>query len=358
MRQRVRRALLALAGVAGLAAVAAATAFAVAVNSPGWRAAYEAFRTTHTTPASYTQVIERRLSDRWQREEFRVWQSGIQRKIVQTVPAALSGLTIARDGRRVVAFAPDFPYALESPFPRALWSGRLGRWPLSWRPPRMAIAQGALPDGAPARTVTISAGGRVQMKLWIDPLTGFVLRQERYSRTGELFDVTVNRDLVTHPPGLAAELAVRVPQGATYLSDPQRWRTELVAFVFRKEAPFPFLLPKWLPSGYRLAWVEPLEAAGTRLIAFRFARGQAGFTLFEYPAGNSVSTASAEAVAGAAVSDRQGGVRAFKTVRSGLALTVVGRLSEAEAHRLFSSLQTIYPAGGKEKPERSRTHTP
>ncbi len=357
MLGRVPRAVKAIVTAVLLAAAVLVGKVTATMNSPEWRIVRSAFRATYTSPASYTQVVEHRFGGQTRREEYRVWQDGRRRKVVQTEPASLAGLTIFRDRLSEVALAPGFPYVLKSRLPRGPGPVDPGPWRPLRRRPRLEVGEGVLPGGVRARTVFGYSGRTVQMKLWVDPQTGFILRQERYNRHGDLFDVTLNRDIVTSPRGLGKALRVQIPSGVQVVTSPRQWHSELALFVLKKEAPFPFLMPRRVPRRYRLAHAEVLYSSGRQLVAIRFARGRNGFTLFEYREDGSAATVPSEAVTRFVAPDARDGGRVFRTARSSLALVAVGSLSESEARRLFSSLQTIYPVKGQEKADQSRTQT-
>lgn len=359
MLERVPRAVKAVA-LAGLVTVVALLAlFVAAVNSPAWQTMRIAFHTTYGSPAAYTQVVERRFGGRVRREEFRVWQDDRRRKVVQTGPRLLAGLTMFWDRPQEIAFAPGFSFVLKSNT-----AGRPRRFPP--RPPwflplrrlRLRLGEEKLPDGELVRTVTAYAGPDIQMKLWVDRRYGFILRQERYDRTGVPFDVTVNRDIVIRPPGLDRALQVQLPADARVMVNPRQWRGEYSLFVLKKEAPFPFLLPQRLPRGYRLVHAEVLAAADRELVALRFARGRRGFTLFEYPGSDPDLAVPFEALARFPAPGEGDGSRIYRTVRSGIAAVAVGRLSPDEAEELFSRWQRIEPSLEKETADGGRTPIP
>lgn len=323
---------------------------AATVTSPEWRMVHTAFRVTYTSPASYTQMVERRLAGRSRRNEFRVWQDGGRRKVVQTAPSSRAGLTIWRDRLSEVAYAPGFPYVLKSGMPRPPHPPGPVPWRLFLRRPHLTLGDAFLSNGVRTRTVVIAAGRVAQLKLWVDPQTNFILRQERYNRQGELFDVTENRAVFLNPPGLAAALRVATPAGARVTADSRRWRSELALFVLGREAPFPFLVPKSPPRGYHLVHAEALRLSGRQVIALRFARGRSGFSLFEYPVGGTPEDVSSEKVSRTFAADEAGDGRVFRTVRSGMEVVAVGRLSPSDAETLFSTWERLLPRREKGSP--------
>ncbi|MGE5554184.1 MAG: hypothetical protein ACM3XZ_09745 [Betaproteobacteria bacterium] len=349
MLGRMSRTVKAVALVVLVAATGLTASLVVAMNSPGWRTMRAAFRTTYSSPAAYTQVVERRFGSQVRREEYRVWQDDHRRKVVQTAPASLDGTTLVWDNLSEVAFAPGFPYALHSTKPRKLPPVHPGPpWFSLRRLPHLKLGEEVLPGGVSARTVTAYAGQVAQVKLWIDHRTGFILRQERYNHRGEPFDVTLNRDIVLNPPGLEKALQVQIPAGAQRLTDPRQWRAELTVFALKKEAPFAFMVPQRLPPGYHLVRAEVLSASRRQLVALRFARRGRGFTLFEYPSGDPTAMGSSGAIGGLVAPGDRHGARVFRTVRSGIAVMAVGRLSPSDAELLFSSWRRIDPS---QKPE-------
>jgi hypothetical protein len=352
----MRRSLFVLGGVAvvGLLAVGAMVAsFALTANSPGGNELRRALRTTYTTPASYTQSVERGPEGHREREEFRVWQSGWKRKVVQTFPEALAGYTVVQEGPTHTAYASGFSKVLKATFPGG-WPGGEGRgeWHPLHRRPRITEAAGRLPNGRAVRLVSVSAGGRLQVRLWLDPGSGFILRQERYAPDGLLLDVTENRDLVRAPADLASALRPQPPHGAAEMSDAGRWRLEYFTFALRRVAPYPFLAPSRPLDGWRLVGTWPFEAAGTKVVAFRFFRRGAGFTLFEYPAG-AASALIPQGPAGPRGPARK--VRFYSITRGGLVVVAVGSLSAGEARELFASLHRISPLPGRESSDGNRT---
>lgn len=349
-----RRIVIASAAVLGLAA--AGLFVAATMASPSLRLVHSALRTTYTSPASYTQVVERRLGNP-RREEFRVWQAGLRRKVVQISPAPLAGLTFFRDGLAESAFLPGFPYALEARFQpdfrhEVVPPPRLPRPRL--HPRRVTVNSETLPGRGPVRVLTVRAGGVVQVRFWTDPRSGFILRQERYAPDGQPFDVTENRDLVLSPLGLAEALRMDFPPATTRLADARRWWSEFVVFALTKEAPFPFLLPRRLPRGISLVHGESLHAAETEVVALRFDRGRAGFSLFEYPA--SIPGIPPDALM-VAPRGRLGPAHMFRTVREGLALVAVGRLTEGEFREVTAALEWISPESEQDKADGGRTET-
>ncbi|HHW14049.1 MAG TPA: hypothetical protein GXX28_03830 [Firmicutes bacterium] len=326
---------------------------AAAVTSPEWRVVHTAFRVTYTSPASYTQVVERRFGDRSRRDEFRVWQDGGRRKVVQIAPSSRAGLTLWRDHLSEVAYAPGFQYVLKSGMPRPPHPPGPVPWRLFLRRPHLTLGDAVLPGGIRTRTVVIAAGRAVRLKLWVEPTTNFILRQERYSPEGELFDVTENRDVSFDPAGLAAALRVETPAGARVLTSAPRWRSEFALFVLRREAPFPFLVPKKLPRGYHLVYAEALRLSGRQVVALRFARGRSGFSLFEYPAGGTAEDVAPEKISRTFAADEAGDGRVFRTVRSGMEVVAVGRLSPSDAEALFSAWERVLPRSEKGSPASS-----
>lgn len=324
-------------------------------TSPTWRLMRSALWATYVSPASYTQVVERQFGS-GRREEFRVWQAGPRRKVVQVSPSTLGGATVFRDHLSETAFVPGFRYSLENRFA----PGMPGEGPprlrgFGLRPLNVTVSAETLAGHGQLRVLTLRAGGAVKLRFWVNPRTNFIVRQERYTPNGRLLDLTENRDLVVSPAGLSEALKVTPPQGTVKLTDARRWRSELVAFTLAKEAPFAFLWPRRLSGNFGLVDGEVLQTSGTQVIALTFARHRAGFTLFEYPAGATGVDLPGDGLPLPPPEFRGRRVGFFRTVKSGLALVAVGRLTEAEFREVTTSLQEISPRTVQDKPNASRT---
>jgi hypothetical protein len=170
------------------------------------------------------------------------------------------------------------------------------------------------------------------------------LRQERYAPDGSLLDVTENRDLVRAPAGLASALRSAPPPGAAETNDAGQWRLEYFTFALRRVAPYPFLAPSRPLDGWRLVAGWPFEAAGTKVVVFRFFRRGAGFTLFEFPVGVAGAVKPEEEARGPGGAGR---MRFYRITRDGLVVVAVGRLAPAEARELFATFRKISPLPGR-----------
>lgn len=315
-------------------------------HDPVWRLVQHAFRQTYTTPASYLQTVERRFGPRSEREVYRIWQEGRTRRVVQTEPENRRGLTLVVKAPASWTYAPGMPVILKSFAPRLLPFEHEGVRRLTHGPPRAAVENTVVLAGTPARVIALGSRGGVRLRLWVHERSGFILRQERYNRRGELLDVTTNTQVTHNLPEIRRALATpRPPLRVT--SDRSQWIGEFVVKDLGKRSQAGFAVPAQLPPGFHLETGDVFSLNKTEVVALRFARRRQVISLFQHPGTSDPDLGPNRPPAG-----RRGGILVHKRVIDGRTLVLIGPLSDKDAGRVFGSLKwhEVAPAKGGKQP--------